>query len=507
MADVEVNGDLHSNLFDQRRSISSENECLCCIDLNRKLKCALDEISSLHLIIQLLRNELKSDCALASSVLDPSTDKQEDHEMFIYGNLMEVNSKHRNNQYSFEEQDSLPVNEPLLTSNCYAQLINLQDSTVNVNDTIVSNELESLHDTQREDWQIELISVEANCGHHVPTILNGKIYSKTVNKAVNCAIKRNPRLVNEVSIINFPSTGNAQLQSPNKSKSKVVILSNSHLQGCTERRNNYLSDKFRTVGWIKPGALAEEILDKQSVDMVNLKKCDVIVFSADANDVYRNNPNEALMKIIKFIQNNRNTNIMILGIPHRHDLAKYPCVNRAIQVFSYKLIKVANSFNHVTMMECEYNREYFTKHSMHINRRGKGLVSKQLASEIWKLSAAEEIPPISLGWKAVQDQVVSSHALMHETRKAENDYLMDGLKIVPDKLVVVDKHVADYPMDESKKKLDIQVIEDHHVQETNVTSVNLLNCRTIIVNNNADIPIKSKKLRKAPLTRTDDFLW
>jgi hypothetical protein len=45
---------------------------------------------------------------------------------------------------------------------------------------------------------------------------------------------------------------------------------------------------------------------------------------------------------------------------------------------------------------------------MHLNRRHKGLVSKQMASKIWKLSATEEIPPISLGWKAVQEQVVSN---------------------------------------------------------------------------------------------------
>jgi hypothetical protein len=206
---------------------------------------------------------------------------------------------------------------------------------------------------------------------------------------------------------------------------------------------------------------------------VNLKKRDVIVFSAGANDVYRNNPNEALMKIIKFIKNNHNTNTMILGIPHRHYLAEYSCVNRAIQVFNYKLMKVANSFNHVTMMECKYNREYFPKHSMHLNRRGKGL----------------------------------GHALVHETRKAENDYLMDELKIVPDKLVVVDKHVADYPTDEPKTELHKQVTGDQHVKGTSVTSVNLLNCGTIIVDYNADIPFKSKRLRKAPITRTDNFLW
>jgi hypothetical protein len=49
------------------------------------------------------------------------------------------------------------------------------------------------------------------------------------------------------------------------------------------------------------------------VDLVNLKKRDVIVISTGANDVYRNNPNEALTKI-RFIQNYGNTNKMLVGI-------------------------------------------------------------------------------------------------------------------------------------------------------------------------------------------------
>jgi hypothetical protein len=70
------------------------------------------------------------------------------------------------------------------------------------------------------------------------------------------------------------------MQAPNKNKHRVVILSDSHLKGCTKRINNYLSDKFRTLGWIKPGVRAEEILDRLTVDLVNLKKHDVIVISA-----------------------------------------------------------------------------------------------------------------------------------------------------------------------------------------------------------------------------------
>jgi hypothetical protein len=50
---------------------------------------------------------------------------------------------------------------------------------------------------------------------------------------------------------------------------------------------SYKLDKFRTIGWMRLGTLAEELLDKPTMDLMNLKKCDVIVLSVGANDVYR----------------------------------------------------------------------------------------------------------------------------------------------------------------------------------------------------------------------------
>ena len=83
--------------------------------------------------------------------------------------------------------------------------------------------------SQRVDRQVEVINKEANCTHHIPTILNGKTYSKVANKA-------------------SPSTVNVQMKSSIKCSSKVIILGDSHLKGCTERINNHLGDTFRITG-------------------------------------------------------------------------------------------------------------------------------------------------------------------------------------------------------------------------------------------------------------------
>jgi hypothetical protein len=64
---------------------------------------------------------------------------------------------------------------------------------------------------------------------------------------------------------NFFSTGNLWLQTQNKSKSRVAILSDSHLKGCTTRIRNYLGDTFRAVGWLELGASTKKRLDKPTV--------------------------------------------------------------------------------------------------------------------------------------------------------------------------------------------------------------------------------------------------
>jgi hypothetical protein len=102
---------------------------------------------------------------------------------------------------------------------------------------------------------------------------------------------------------NKPCIVKINKQSSVKQEPKVVILSDSHLKGCVKKIINLLGDSFRISGWTKPGALAEEILDGPKMDLEGLDKQDVIVISAGANDIYRNNSGVVLRKTVQFIQN------------------------------------------------------------------------------------------------------------------------------------------------------------------------------------------------------------
>ena len=83
---------------------------------------------------------------------------------------IEVTSKFRSNINIVRNPDGLLAYQPIPTSNKYAHLINLQDATENINNTVISNE-QGLHcGSQRVDKQTEAISKETNCVHYIPTI-------------------------------------------------------------------------------------------------------------------------------------------------------------------------------------------------------------------------------------------------------------------------------------------------------------------------------------------------
>jgi hypothetical protein len=121
---------------------------------------------------------------------------------------------------------------------------------------------------------------------------------------------------------------------------KIVIIGNSHSRGYTTEVTNQPTNKFEVISLVKPGVSCE-VLEKSAMsDMVNLTKSDIVVFCGGSSEVSKNNSNIALKDVLYFIKDNNNTNIILLSVPHRHDLMDSFCVNNGIRTFNRKLMEV-----------------------------------------------------------------------------------------------------------------------------------------------------------------------
>jgi len=118
------------------------------------------------------------------------------------------------------------------------------------------------------------------------------------------------------------------------SKSKVIILVDSHLKGSVPRIDNYLSSKFVVSEFIKSVADFENIVGKTSLGSSRLSNKDVLGCNGGANDFYKINSKKVILQIMKFFQDNDKSDIIILDILHRYDWSDNSHVNKDIKTFN-----------------------------------------------------------------------------------------------------------------------------------------------------------------------------
>ena len=94
---------------------------------------------------------------------------------------------------------------------------------------------------------------------------------------------------------------------------------------------------------MSPGARLESITNLVDGEISSLGNKDVVIVIGGTNDISRNETNLRLTHLRKFVNNRRNTNILVLTAPHRYDLLESSCVNKEVEVFNRKLLKVVKS--------------------------------------------------------------------------------------------------------------------------------------------------------------------
>jgi metallophosphoesterase superfamily enzyme len=86
-----------------------------------------------------------------------------------------------------------------------------------------------------------------------------------------------------------------------------------------------LGPDYIVSSFVKPGAKNSEITT--AIDEITfLKSEDVVIIWGGVKDIGKNNTEEAMNYVIKFVNENKDKNIVLINSPQRYDLIPTLCV-------------------------------------------------------------------------------------------------------------------------------------------------------------------------------------
>jgi hypothetical protein len=200
------------------------------------------------------------------------------------------------------------------------------------------------------------------------------------------------------------------------------------------------------------------------------------------------------------VKNNSHTNIILMGVPSRFDLPDSSCVNNEIDSFNNKLVKIVKPFKFSTLLKIEQRRENFTTHGAHLNATGKVLVTKQIVNYVNSIFNQKEETPICMGWKAEPDvctfdviklkqgytSLVTSTSNLENNNNFVND--LNSRKVNGNQVLT-----------SMQERMSDQVTADLVCLEKQLSPKSLVT--------KPDVNRTSSRIRKAPVTKSDAFLW
>jgi len=207
---------------------------------------------------------------------------------------------------------------------------------------------------------------------------------------------------------------------------KIIIIGDSHARGSASNVKRNLNDNnFRSSGFVRSGANIDKLTSSTTEDIKHLMNNDIIVFWGGTNDVSKNNSQDGLKHIVNFVKMNSNTNIILMSVPHRHDLSERSCVNSEVKACNRESVKLMEPYKHVLVVKVNLDRKFFTRQGLHMNNLGKESIALKIANVVTNIFMKQADDPISLYWKNEHDVSVS------DSSNEDNTTLQEDSKAAP----------------------------------------------------------------------------
>jgi hypothetical protein len=93
--------------------------------------------------------------------------------------------------------------------------------------------------------------------------------------------------------------------------------------------------------------------------------------------------------------------------PPRYDLIPSSYINNEEVRFNRQLKKRTKMYNNVKILETDLEREYFTKHGLHLNSSGEEQIALKLAAVVTSFFNEKKVSSVCFKWK--EDPMISYH--------------------------------------------------------------------------------------------------
>ena len=117
-------------------------------------------------------------------------------------------------------------------------------------------------------------------------------------------------------------------------------------------------------------------------DIQQLSKQDVVVVWGGSKDVGKNESKKGINRIQRFVETNKHTNIILMEVPHRHDLIQESCVNKEVKKYNSRIRKHMKVHENAEVLHVNLDRSGFTKRGLHMNAMGKEVMAKRIVEAI-----------------------------------------------------------------------------------------------------------------------------
>jgi hypothetical protein len=144
----------------------------------------------------------------------------------------------------------------------------------------------------------------------------------------------------EASGIVYPSTVKKNSMKHQDSRSRIVILGDSHARGVAGELLHQSKDRLNTTGYVKPKAGLTELLNTAKNDLSKLTKTDTLIVIGGSNDIDGSDQGKRLTSTVNFLYSTQNTNVILVEVPVRYDSEARSHINEQIENYNKKLVKV-----------------------------------------------------------------------------------------------------------------------------------------------------------------------